>query len=88
MARVIPVTLWIVLFVGVLSAGAIIGALATALVYGRGRVGHGRLAYRQESFSLVTSVTTLTAEAGGPAAPGLAAQAHASGTQARPRLPR
>jgi hypothetical protein len=85
---VIPVTLWTVLFVGALSAGAIIGALAMALVYGRGRAGHGRLAYRQESFSVVTSVTTVTAEMGRPTSRDLATQGPASGAQARPRLPR
>jgi hypothetical protein len=83
-----PVTLWTLLFVGVLSAGAMIGALATALVYGRGRTGHGRLAYRHESLSVVTSATTLTAETGGLTLRDLATQADAPGAQARPRLPR
>ena len=73
MVCVISATLWIVLFATLLSAGAVIGALVTLLVRGR-CTGHSRLTYAQQSFSVVTSGTVLTAEVGSPASPGLATQ--------------
>jgi len=75
---VIPVTLWIVLFGAVLSAGAVIGALATVLIHGLGGTGYGRLTVGRQSFSLVTSGTIVTMEVGDPASRGLA--------QARPPI--
>jgi hypothetical protein len=89
---VIPMTLWIVLFGSVLSAGVVIGALATVVIYGLGRTGYGRLTVGHQSFSLVTSGTTLTMEAGSPASSGLAVGATGQGplpkAQARPQFPR
>jgi hypothetical protein len=81
-------TLWIVLFGSVLSAGVVIGALATVVIYGLGRTGHGRLTVGYRSFSVVTSGTTLTLEAGSPASSGLAVDVTGEGprpkAQARP----
>jgi hypothetical protein len=86
--RVIPVTLWFVLFGAVLSAGAAIGALATVVICGLSRTGHGRLTVGYRSFSVVTSETTLTLEAGSPASSGLAVDVTGQGprpkAQARP----
>jgi hypothetical protein len=78
---VIPVTLWIVLFGAVLSAGAVIGVLATAVIHGLSGKGYGRLTVEHRSVSLVTSGTILTMEVGGPASHGLTAGVTAEGSQ-------
>jgi hypothetical protein len=87
---VIPVTLWIVLFGAVLSAGAVIGALATVVIHRLSGAGYGWLTVGRRSFSLVTSETVLTMEVGGPAPRGLAAGVSAEGpqpeAQARPHI--
>ena len=77
----IPVTLWIVLFGAVLSAGAVIGALATIVIHGLGGTGYGRLTVGRRSFSLVTSGTIVTMEVGDPASHGLTAGVTAEGPQ-------
>jgi hypothetical protein len=82
---VIPVTLWIVLFGAALSAGAVIGALATVVIYGLSRTGHGRLTVGHQSFSLVASGTTLTMEAGSSASRGLAAGVTGEGPRPKAR---
>jgi hypothetical protein len=72
---------WIVLFGAVLTAGAVIGALATVLIHGLGGTGHGRLTVGYRSFSLVTSETVLTMEVDSPASHGLAVGISGEGPQ-------